>query len=483
MQEQSLKYKMITGIVWTAFQKGGALIIGFIGNIILARLLSPDDYGCIGLLLIFTSIADILIDGGLGVALIQKKEIKDIYCSTVFTTNLFISIGLFCLLFLLAPNISRYFDIPILRPMLRIECIVIMLQALYIIPSALLNRALSFKKLAIITISSNIISVVFAVICAYGGLGVWSLVIKNIVLQCSLCLLYWFNGNWKMNFKFSFKSFKVLFKYGSLVGLSNLVESIFANVESFVIGRCYTAKTLGYYSQAKSLGQIPIYSISMVVNQVLFPVLSKLQDQNSALVHSTRKSLIAITYIAFPLITLLCILSKPVIILLYSEKWAPAIPFLQLVCIAGLINSVIHTNFSVLKSVGCGNLFLFSQVVINFIKLLLMIIGIKFGVMGVLGGHVVGNYIGSGILSFLSGRTIGYGLKKQMLDLFPSFFLSIFLGLVLYLIMSQLAIGHILTILVVSIVFGMTYLVFSGIFAFEGFKIYKEIIKTRYLKA
>lgn len=327
MQEQSLKYKMITGIVWTAFQKGGALIIGFIGNIILARLLSPDDYGCIGLLLIFTSIADILIDGGLGVALIQKKEIKDIDCSTVFTTNLFISIGLFCLLFLLAPNISRYFDIPILRPMLRIECIVIMLQALYIIPSALLNRALSFKKLAIITISSNIISVVFAVICAYGGLGVWSLVIKNIVLQCSLCLLYWFNGNWKMNFKFSFKSFKVLFKYGSLVGLSNLVESIFANVESFVIGRCYTAKTLGYYSQAKSLGQIPIYSISMVVNQVLFPVLSKLQDQNSALVHSTRKSLIAITYIAFPLITLLCILSKPVIILLYSEKWAPAIPF------------------------------------------------------------------------------------------------------------------------------------------------------------
>ena len=120
MQEQSLKYKMITGIVWTAFQKGGALIIGFIGNIILARLLSPDDYGCIGLLLIFTSIADILIDGGLGVALIQKKEIKDIDCSTVFTTNLFISIGLFCLLFLLAPNISRYCDIPILRPMLRI---------------------------------------------------------------------------------------------------------------------------------------------------------------------------------------------------------------------------------------------------------------------------------------------------------------------------------------------------------------------------
>lgn len=479
MPEQSLKDKTIAGVVWTAFQKGGMLTIGFIGNIILARLLSPDDYGCIGLLLIFTSISDILIDGGLGAALIQKKEIKDIDCSTVFIANLFVSIFLFCLLFLFAPFISRYFGIPLLSPLLRIEIISIILRAFYIIPSALLNRRLNFRKLAIINISSNIISICTAIIAAYCGLGVWSLVIKNIFLQCSLCILYWLIGNWKVNFEFSIRAFKDLFNFGGLIALSNLIETIFSNIESFVIGRCYKPKILGYYSQAKSLGQIPIYSISMVINQVLFPILSKLQDQKDALVQGTRKSLIGITYIAFPLITLLCILSKPVILLLYTEKWVAAVPFLQLICISGFINSVWHTNVSVFKSIGASNMFLISQAVINCLKLLFMFIGMRYGVWGVIGGNVIGTYIGCGISSFLCGKAIGYGLKNQIWDLSPAFFLSITIGLVLYVAMKQVIMSHFLIIITTSLVYGLLYLVFSRIFGLEGFEIYKGIIRKK----
>ena len=176
------------------------------------------------------------------------------------------------------------------------------------------------------------------------------------------------------------------------------------------------------------------------------------------------------------MITLLCILSKPIIILLYSKKWELAIPFLQLVCISGLVNSVIHTNFSVLKSVGCSDLFLISQVIINSLKLLLMFIGMRYGVIGVISGHVIGNYIGCGILSFLCGKAIGYGLRKQICDLFPSLFLSIFIGAVLYFVMNKFLISNILIIFITCLIYGFLYFLFSGVLGFDGFRIYKEII-------
>ena len=443
------------------------------------RLLSPDDYGCIGLLLIFTSIADILIDGGLGSALIQKKEIKDLDCSTIFVTNLFVSIFLFGILFLCAPSISVYFGIPVLESVLQIESVAIILRALYIIPVSLANRRLNFRRITIINLLANAISVIAAIVVASKGGGVWSLVVKNMLLQGILCCLYWLSEKWTVSFKFDFTSFRSLFKFGSFITLSNLAENIFANIESFVIGRYYKPATLGYYSQAKSLGQVPIYSISMVVNQVLFPTLSKLQDQKESLVRGMKKSLISITYVAFPVITLLGVLAKPVIVLLYTEKWLQAVPFLQMVCIAGLINSVIHSNFSLLKAVGRANLFLFSQIIINSLKLFLLFFGMRYGVLGMLGGNVIGTYIGCGVLAYFSGRLVGYGLKEQVRDLFPAFLLALIIGVGLYFVMNLLNTDSLLTILIISVVYGSCYLLFSWVLRLKGFAIYKEIIREK----
>ena len=480
---RSLKEKTITGVIWTTFQRGGALLIGFIGNIILARLLTPDDYGCIGLLLIFTSIADVLIDGGLGSALVEKKELNIIDCSTVFTANLVFSIILFGILFICSPWISRYFGIPILEDVLRIESISIVLRASYIIPASLLNRNLKFKDITIITIVSHVLSIVLAIISACYGMGVWSLVVKNISLQLFLCVLYHFSARWTFSIAFSWSIFKSLFSFGGKIALSNIVECIFSNIESFVIGRRFSAKILGYYSQAKSLGQLPIYSMSMVANQVLFPVLSKLQEEDRAFVNGTRKSMISITYIAFPLITILCILSKPAIILLYSEKWEAAIPFLQMVCIAGFVNSVIHTNFSILKAKGKSNLLLFYQVVINMLKLLLILIGMNFGIMGILAGNIIGNYLGCIVLAYLSGKVVGYGLKQQIEDLYPSFLLSVVLGcLVFFIFVPIISMNAVLTIFVVFFIYSVAYILLSWILNFEGFRVYKEIIKNELAK-
>ena len=479
MPEKSLQNKAIVGMMWTALQRGGALLIGFVGNIVLARLLSPEDYGCIGLLLVFTSIADILIDGGLGSALIQKRELKDIDCSTIFVSNLLVSVFLFVVLFLCASSISAYFDMPILKPVLQIESLAIILRALYIIPVSLANRRLNFKRITIINLLATAASVVAAIIVASKGGCVWSLVVKNMLLQGMLCCLYWLSEKWTISFKFDFVSFRSLFKFGSFIALSNLAESVFANIESFIMGRYYKPVTLGYYSQAKSLGQVPIYSISMVVNQVLFPALSKLQDQKEDLVRGMKKSLISITYVAFPVITLLCVLAKPVIVFLYTEKWLQAVPFLQMVCIAGLINSVIHSNFSLLKAVGRSNIFLYSQVIINSLKLLLLFLGMRYGVMGMLGGNVIGTYIGCGLLAYFSGRLIGYGLKEQVRDLLPAFLLALIIGVGLYFAMNLLHTDSLLTILIVAMVYGSCYLLFSWMLNLKGFVIYKEIVKKK----
>ena len=480
MTANSLQNKAINGIVWTALQRGGSLVIGFVGNIILARLLAPEDYGCIGILVIFTSLCDILIDGGLGSALIQKKKIQNIDCSTIFVSNLVISISLFILLFIFAPCISEYFHLPILKDVIRVESITIIIRALYIIPASLANRDLKFKNNSIITIVSSFISVSVSVILAYCGLGVWSLVAKNIILQFSTCILYWIFIKWRISFKFSISSFKSLFKYGVFVALSNLSENLFANIESFIIGRKYSPTTLGFYSQAKSLGQVPIYSISMITSQVLFPTLSKLQDQKDNLVRGLRKSIISITYIAFPIIILLCVLSEQVITLLYSEKWLASVPFLQIICIIGLVNSLIHSNFSVLKALGSSKLFLLSQVANSSSKLIFLILGMRYGIMGLLYGLAIGSYIGCGIIIFISGKLTGYGLKKQIQSIGPAFLLSIALGLLSYYLIKMITISNILLILVIVLIFVVLYLLFSKIFNLEGIKIYEGLIISKF---
>lgn len=482
MLGKSLQGKAIGGIVWAAFQRGGSLVIGFVGNIVLARLLSPEDYGCIGLLLIFTSIADILIDGGLGSALIQKKEIKVIDCSTIFVSNLIISIFLFSLLFLLSPLISDYFHIPILKDILRVESVAIILRALYIIPLSLANRNLEFKKIAIITIGANSVSVLISILLAYIGFGVWSLVAKNVILQCSLCVLFWLFEKWKISLDFSFSSFKSLFKYGFFVAFSNLIENIFANVESFIIGRRYKPTTLGYYSQAKSLGQVPIYSISMVVNQVLFPTLSKLQDQKDGFVKGIRKSIVAITFVAFPIIILFGVLSEQIIVFLYSDRWIASVPFLQIVCVTGLINSVLHSNFSVLKALGSSKMFLISQVILSSLKIIFLLFGMRYGVIAMLCGHALGTYIGCGILMHLSGRFTHYGLKEQLKDICPALLLALTVGLLSYTLIGILNLSNILIILVVSLIYMMLYLMFSRLFNLKGFTIYKNIIFSKQTK-
>ena len=475
MNKQSLTYKTIIGVIWAVFQRAGGLIITFIANIFLARILSPSDFGCIGLLLTVTSMADVLIDGGLGTAIIQKKNIDQKDISTVFTTNLFISVLSFFLIFFLSPTISKFFGLPILESILKVESISIILRALYLVHLSLMNRNLMFKKIAITTVIANITSAVFSIIFAYLGCGVWSLVIKNVLLHLMLCVLYWKIGAWKIHFYFNYVSFKQLFNFGGLIALSSFIEMFFSNIQSIIIGKKFKTEELGYYTQAKSLGHIPIYSISMMLNQVLFPTLSKLQDNDDGIAKGMRKSLIAITYLAFPIIMLVCILAEPLISLFYSDKWLPATPYLQLVCISGMTNVIIHSNYSLIKSRGKSRSYLFIITIVNILIFTFTILGIKYGVLGMLVCHTLGCYIATAIVMSVAGKDIKYGFFKQTKDIIKPFVVSVIIGGGVYFLLQNIKLNNIFTILIGGGIFVCLYIALSMFFKLEGFDIYKQI--------
>lgn len=475
MLGKSLKASTINGIIWTTFQRGGTLFIGFVGNLFLARLLSPSDYGCIGLILIFTSIADVLIEGGFGSVIIQKKNLDKNDCSTVFVSNIVISLFLFITLFCSAPFIGDFFNNNILKSVLRIESITIILRSLYLVQASLIQKKLDFKKISILVASSQLVSVVFSVFAAYAGFGVWSLVVKDLTLQFMLCVLYWKYSAWNFSLRFNFELFKNMFGFGSKITLSNLLQSAFTNVESFILGHKFSPSTLGFYSQANSLGQVPIYSISMIANAVFFPVFSKITEEQK-LIDSFSRSLISITYIAFPVIILLAVLSEHVISLLYTSRWLPSAPFLMIICLTGLINSVVHTNFTLLKSLRKGGVYLKSNFLINGIKLCVIIIGLKWGLWGVLFGHLIGTYIGCGILCYFTGRVIDYGLIKQLKILLPHFLLAVTVGFFMYCFIQLLEWQLFYLILVAGIAYVCVYIFLSFVFRVPGFLIYKEIV-------
>ena len=270
-------------------------------------------------------------------------------------------------------------------------------------------------------------------------------------------------------------SFKQLFNFGGLIALSSFIEMFFSNIQSIIIGKKFKTEELGYYTQAKSLGQIPIYSISMMLNQVLFPTLSKLQDNDDGIAKGMRKSLIAITYLAFPIIMLVCILAEPLISLFYSDKWLPATPYLQLVCISGMTNVIIHSNYSLIKSRGKSRSYLFIITIVNILIFTFTILGIKYGVLGMLVCHTLGCYIATAIVMSVAGKDIKYGFFKQTKDIIKPFVVSVIIGGGVYFLLQNIKLNNIFTILIGGGIFVCLYIALSMFFKLEGFDIYKQI--------
>ena len=283
MAQGSLKSKTIAGVFWSAFQKFGTMAISFAANIVLARILSPDDFGCIGMLAIFITLSTTFIDGGFGSALIQKKEPTEDDYSTIFYWNMMLAVILYGTLFLTAPLIARFYNVPLLSSVLRVEGVILIINALSIIQNNRLRKQLKFKKLALIDISSATLSIAISITLASKGCGIWALVAQQLLLSSFSTLFLWIFGRWHPRLVFSFSSFKELFNFGFFILIANLVNTFCNNIQGLLIGKIYNSSTMGYYSQGKKLEELSSTSISNVVDRVAFPILAEAQNEQPIL--------------------------------------------------------------------------------------------------------------------------------------------------------------------------------------------------------
>lgn len=460
-----VKNRAFNAVLWSGFQRFGALAISFVSNMVLARLLSPEDFGCMGLILIFVSFADVLVDGGLGSALIFKKNPKQEDYSTVFTANLIISLLLFLVIFVCAPLVAEHVKVPKLTLYLRVESVTILIRAFYAIHFAVFNKNLKFRQLAIINLLAASISAVVSILMAANGCGIWSLIAKNVLLHLCTFIFFMLKAQTTYHLGFNIGSFKELFGFGWSVALTAFLDLCYSNLVSFVIGKRYSIKDLGYYNQAHSLQQIPVYSLSMMINQVLFPFLSKVQDDISKVRYNAQRVISITTFVMFPILIYFIFFGKQTIILLYSAKWTPSTIFFQILLIGGLVNSLIHINRNILKSIGETSILFKTQVVITILGISLVLLLMRYDIKVIVSCVALCSYINWILVGIVTGRKIGYSFPRQISDILVSFLFAGIAGIISYYICCFLIVMPIFfTLLSSSIIFLFIYLVFHLMF-------------------
>ena len=481
MNNYSLKSIATRGMIWNAVEKfstqGGQLII----YIVLARLLMPEDFGLIGMLSIFIAISQTFIDSGMGSGLIQKKDRSEIDFSTVFVFNLAVSTLLYVLLFVSSPLIANFYEKAQLTILTRVLGLNLIINSFAIVQRTKFTIDIDFKILAKINVISVIISGVFAITSAYIGMGVWALVILNLIRAFVTTLLLWFYKNWRLSLKFSKQSFKNLFGFGSKLLIAGLYANTLREVYNIVIGKAYSAAELGYYTTSKRITDISAGTVTSILQQVTYPILASLQNEKERLISAYSRLIRMTAFVIFPAMTLSALLADPFIRLLFTEEWAPAIVLLQWLCFAHIVTPISTINMNILNAVGRSDLFLKVDLSKAPIIIATLIITIPMGLKAIVIGNVINTGLSFFINAYMPGKLFGYGAFKQLKDMIPVFVATGFMALFVYLgtLISEIIILDI----IIGIVLGLlTYLFIAYIFKMEELKEIINLFKLRFLK-
>ena len=474
----SLKNRTISGVVWSAIHKFANVFLGFISGVVLARLLTPHDYGVIGMLAIFLAVSQTFIDGGFGSALIQKKNPTDEDYSTILYWNLGLSFFLYFILYMCAPYIAKFYSLPILRDVLRVQGIVLIINAARIVQHNQLRKKLQFKKVAVINFSANFTALVITIFLAWKGWGVWALVSQQLLLGLLCTILYWLTSKWRPVLTFSIVSFKELFNFGGFMLLSSLFNTLCNNIQGLLIGKVYNSSTLGYYTKARQTEGYASTFISSVLDQVSYPVLSESQDNCQRMTGILKRFIGTSAYVTFPMMLLLIILAKPVFIILYSERWLPSVLYFQILCLAGIAVCLQNINYFAVAAIGKSRELFKWTFVKRGLGLVLVIGGLwLYGIHGLLVGSVLTSWLIYIINAGLVSKYIGYTIKQQFYDLLPIIILSVVASVIalssVVLGIKDLFWGSLLKFLL----FVSAYFLFSIIWKLEFFALTKETIK------
>ena len=421
---ESLKHKTVKGVGWSFIDNLSSSGITFLVGLVLARLLTPSEYGIMAILTIFIAVSNSIVDSGFSNALIRKTDAKQVDYNTVFLFNLVVSGLLYVVLFFAAPSISVFFKEPLLVEVMRVIGWVLVINALAIIPRTLFVKEVNFKTQTKVSLIASISSGVVGISMALAGIGVWSLVGQQLSRQLLNTLFLWIYCKWRPVWEFSIQSFKELFGFGSKLLLSGLLDTVFKEIYSLVIGRCYTSAQLGQYTRANQFNQIFSSNLTTVIQRVSYPVLSSIQDEPERLREAYRKVIKSTMLISFACMLGLAAVAKPLIILLIGEKWLPAVGFLQIICFSGMLYPLHAINLNILQVKGRSDLFLKLEIIKKIIAVGPLVLGVLFSIEYMLWGSVCTSFIAYFLNSYYSANLINYPTKEQIKDILPTFLVS-----------------------------------------------------------
>lgn len=459
---ESLRKKTLRSVGWNALDRVANYGISFIVSIVLARLLSPSDYGLIGIIGIFIAIFNTILDGGLSTALIRKEEVSETDYNTVFYSNIVTSISLTIALFLGAPLISSFFNRPEITLLIETIAFILIINALSIIQQVILVKKLDFKTQTKISVFANITSGVIGIVLAYLDYGVWALVIQQLTSRVITTTLLWIYNKWLPKIDFSSKNFKELFGFGWKLLLSRLITSIWGQIYHAVIGKYYSPQSLGLYTRASQYGQLFSSGIADVILKVSLPVMSSIQNNDDRLISATREIIKQTMFVTFFLLTLLAACSKSFILVLIGEKWIDCVPYLQILCFNLMINPLAYINENLLTVKGKSDKILILQIAKIVLTIAPILLGIFINIFWMLISSAIISWMCIFLYTYYTNKYFCYNWKDQFIDILPSFLISISVGLPVYaisyfpvspfiLLPLQLLVGFCLIILICEI--------------------------------
>ena len=429
---ESLKNKTVKGVGWSFIDNLSSSGVTFLVGLVLARLLTPSEYGIMAIITIFIAVSNSIVDSGFSNALIRKVDARRVDYNTVFFFNLVVSAVLYVVLFLASPAISVFFKEPLLIEVMRVIGWVLVINALAIIPRTLFVKEVNFKTQTKVSLIASISSGVVGIGMALAGMGVWSLVGQQLSRQLLNTLFLWIYCKWRPVWEFSVQSFKELFGFGSKLLLSGLLDTVFKEIYSLVIGRCYTSAQLGQYTRAGQFNQIFSSNLTSVVQRVSYPVLSSIQNEPERLKEAYRKVIKSTMLISFACMLGLAAVAKPLIVLLIGEKWLPAVGFLQIICFSGMLYPLHAINLNILQVKGRSDLFLRLEIIKKIIAVGPLALGVLFSIEYMLWGSVCTSVIAYFLNSYYSAGLINYPAKEQVKDILPTFLVSFVTAFVMW---------------------------------------------------
>lgn len=423
-----LKRKALSGVVWSATERFAMQGVTLLVMIVMARRLTPADYGLVGIALIFTDFGQSLVDCGFSQALIRRRNPSPADSSSVFWFNLAVSVALFALLWFLAPLIAGFFASPLLTPIIRIISLVLPVFALTAVQRALLSAKVDFKSQAWASVLGAVVGGAVGIFMAYTGWGVWAIAWSQVVNAAAACVAIWFFSSWRPSCSFSKGAFRDMFGFGSRLALAGLINTLFRNLYSFVIGRFFSAADLGFFTRARQFSAFPTAGLKAVAEKVSYPILCEMQDDDSRLFNAYRRILRICAFIVFPVNALLIALAYPLVEVLLTSRWLAVAPLLQILSLAFLWLPIQSVNLNILQVKGRSDLFLRLEVWKKVLMVLILVATIPLGVSAMCWGLVVHALLSLAINAYWPGRLIGFGLFRQLRDSVPSLALAVGVG-------------------------------------------------------